>query len=390
MPDEVLEEGDVGEDVALELLALEEDLLEHGHGNRVDDGVLVHLDVVVVAVLVVDRSARQGGQGVVDDTFVRVGKFHVLIRGGIGGAQADLPPVLEVGIEVGTHRETLEFGTDDGTFLIHPGTGDIVLDLVAAALGADLVLMLEGCTEDGILPVGTLAEDGRIAVFLVLADHADRLEVVVVLGEFAQVQQVDATGLALQGDHAVVGEFRIAAPTALGGDEDDTVRTLGTVDSRRGSILEDFHADDIGRVDRGQRGDRGDGTVAERVAQTEVGAALAAALHDDAVNDVQRFGVGVDGRLATDADGGRGARSTGGLDCLDTGRTALEGLVDVGNDGTLDGVFLHGDGGAGKVALFHGTVTDDDDLVEQFGIFKQQDVDDGLVADHDFLLLVAD
>ena len=303
MPDEVLEEGDVGEDVALELLAVEEDLLQHGHGHRVDDGVIVHLDVVVVAVLVIDRSARQGGQGVPDDTFVGIGEFHVLVRGGVGGAQADLPPVFQVGVEIGAHGETLEFGTDDGSFLVHPGSGDIVLDLVTAALGADLVLVLEGRTEDGVLPVGTLSENGRITVVRVFADHADRMEVVVVFGELAQVQQVDAAGLALEGDHAVIGEFRIAALAALGGDEDDTVRTLGAVDRRRRSILEDFHAHDIGRVDGGQRGDRGDGTVAERITQAEVGAALAAALHDDTVDDIQRFGVGIDGCLAADADG---------------------------------------------------------------------------------------
>ena len=88
----------------------------------------------------------------------------------------------------------------------------------------------------------------------------------------------------------------------LGGDEDNAVCTLGTVDGGGRCILEDFHAHDIGGVDGGERGNGRNFTVAQ-AAQAEVGGAVAAALDDDAVDDVQRFGVCVDGGLTTDADG---------------------------------------------------------------------------------------
>ena len=49
----------------------------------------------------------------------------------------------------------------------------------------------------------------------------------------------------------------------LGGDEDDTVGTLGAVDGRCGSILEDFHADDIRGVEGRERGDGRNPSVSE-------------------------------------------------------------------------------------------------------------------------------
>ena len=252
------------------------------------------------------------------------------------------------------------------------------------------MLVLERRTEDGVLPVGTLTQDRGIGIIVVGAYHAHGGQFVVILGELAQVQQADALGLALDGEHAVVGEFGAAGFTALGGDEHNAVSTLGTVNGGGRGILQDFHAHDVRGVDGGQRGNRGNGTVTQGIAQTEVCAGRTAALNDDTIYHVQRLRIGVDGGLTTHADGGAGTRSTGSLYCGNTGCTALEGLVDVGDDGALDGVFLHGDGCAGKVALFHGTVTHDDNLVQEFGILFQDNVDDFLGANGDFLRCIAD
>ena len=50
----------------------------------------------------------------------------------------------------------------------------------------------------------------------------------------------------------------------------------------------------------------------------------------------------------------------------------------------------HGYGSAGEVAPLHGTVTHDDDFVEEFGVFFQEDIDAGLAAHLDLLRCIAD
>ena len=88
----------------------------------------------------------------------------------------------------------------------------------------------------------------------------------------------------------------------LGGDEDYAVRSLRTVNRCSRGILEDFHADDIGRVDGGKRRNRGNFSVSESISETEISTGVSAALDDDTVNDVERFRIGIDSRLTADAD----------------------------------------------------------------------------------------
>ena len=375
--------------VAGEFLAHQQVLVQHRQGNRVGGGVTLADGRGIVAVQVIDRNVRIGGQGIEDDTLVTVGQLQVVVGDRIRGVQAQLEPALELRIQVRTEGQTVEVGTDDGTFLVHERTGHVVLDLVRTALGADLVLVLEGRAEHLVLPVGTLSKDGRIGIPAVVLDQAHVHHVIVILGKLAEVHHVDAAHLAGNGEHAVVGELRLTRLAVLGGDEDDAVRSLGAVDGRRGGILEDFHGHDVGRVDGRERGNGGNLAISE-ASETEVPAGIAAALDDDTVDDVQRFRIGIHRRLAADADGGGGTRRTGGLDRGDTRGTSLEGLVQVGDDGPLQVLFLHGYGSAGKVAPLHGTVTHDDDLVEEFGVFLQEDVDRGLAAHGDLLRCIAD
>ena len=388
-PGEMLEGRDVRIDVAGEFLALEEVLVQHGQGHRVGGGITLTDRRGIVAIQVIDRDVRQRAQGVEDDTFLTIGELDIVVGDGVSGVHAQLEPVLELRIHVGAEGETVEVGTDDGTLLVHVGTGNVVLHLLGAALGADLVLVLQGGAEHLVLPVGTLAEDGGIGIVAVVVHKTLTGEVVVVFGELTEVHHVDAAVLAGDREHAVIGELRIAGLAVLGGDEDDTVRALGAVNRRSGRVLEDFHGHDIGGIDGRQRGDGGNLAVSE-AAETEVTAGIAAALDDHAVDDVQRFRVGVDGRLTADADGRGGTRRTGGLHRGNTGGAALQGLVQVGDDGPLEVFFLHGYGRAGEVAPLHGTVTHDDDFVEEFGVFFQEDIDAGLIAHLDLLRGIAD
>lgn len=133
------------------------------------------------------------------------------------------------------------------------------------------MLVLKGCAEYLVLPIGSLSENGRIRVIGICRQFTERHHIVVIFSIFTKVHHIDPAGLAVDGEHSVIGELRLAGLSSLGRDEYDTVRALGSVDRRGGGILKDFHTYDVGRVDRGQRRDRGDLTVAER-AQTEVAA----------------------------------------------------------------------------------------------------------------------
>ena len=132
------------------------------------------------------------------------------------------------------------------------------------------MLMLQCGAEHFVLPVSTLAQDGRVGIEGVGRYLTERHHVIIILRVFAKVHHVDAAVLARYCEHAVVREFGFASLTMLGGDEHDAVGALCTVDGGCGCILEDFHADDVGGVDGRQRGDGGYLTVAEGVAQTEI------------------------------------------------------------------------------------------------------------------------
>ena len=122
--------------------------------------------------------------------------------------------------------------------------------LFGTTADGNLVLVLQSRTEDGVLPVGTCSEKRWVGIVRVaVTDFANAYKVVVILGILAQVHHLKSLGLARKREHTVVVDLCIAGLTPLGCNQHDTVCTLGTVNRRCGGILEDFHADDIGRVD---------------------------------------------------------------------------------------------------------------------------------------------
>ena len=121
----------------------------------------------ITTVDIVDLDIRRCDERVVDDTLVGVGQLQIVGSLRVADVQTQLQPRLQVSIEVRTDAEAVEIRTYDGSFLIHVVTRYIVAHLVGTALGTHLMLVLQSRLEDGVLPVGTLAKDGRIAVGLV-------------------------------------------------------------------------------------------------------------------------------------------------------------------------------------------------------------------------------
>ena len=387
MPSDVLDGGQLRIDVSRQFLAVQHVVLLHRFGYRVVDAVVLAGKRGVVAVDVVDRRFGQRGQGKAHDTFGTVRQFQVVVGIGKGGAQAQFQPLLQLRIQVGTHGQAVEVGANQRTFLAHVTRRHVVLNLLRTALRRYLVLVLEGCLEDGILPVGTHAQQRDIAIVGVLL-HATETrgdEVVIIVAKAAQVEHIQPFGLAAHCHHAVVGEFCLTRLAALGGNQHHTVGALCAVDGSGRSVFQDFHAQDIRRVDGGQGRDGRGRTVIERIAEAERSAAGVSALHNHTVDDIQRLGIGVDGGLSAHADGRCRTRSTGSLHSRHTGGTSLQRLVQVGDDGAFKLVFAHGNRCAGEVALLHRTVAHHDHLVQHLAVFFQRDVQSRLVR-HLYLL----
>ena len=158
VPGELLHELHVEEDVSCELLASQQNVVHQRHGDGVGVGITFLADARIVAIEVVDGDAGDGGERIVDEAFVRIGKLQALVGVGITDAEAHLEPRLHLGIDVGAEREALKLRTDDGAVLVHIAARDEILHLLVAALCAHLMLMLECSLEDGILPVGAQSE----------------------------------------------------------------------------------------------------------------------------------------------------------------------------------------------------------------------------------------
>ena len=162
--------------------------------------------------------------------------------------------------------------------------------------------MLDSGPEDCILPVGTLTQHHRIAVVGVGLSLTLLYQVVVERTKLTQVHHVKTLGLAVHGHHTVVRELSLTGLTVLGGNQDNTVSTLRTIDGGCRGVLQDFHRNDVGGIDGRQRGDGRNRTVTQSVAQTEVGTRRTTALNNHTVDDVERFSVGVDCCGTTHAD----------------------------------------------------------------------------------------
>ena len=104
---------------------------------------------------------------------------------------------------------------------------------VVTVLEVDAVLLHQGFLEHGIAPVSVCSVPEACVVgakSLVIVD--------VLLG----VHHLGLAAHALDGPLSTVRDFALSCLAALGGDHDDTVAGLCTVDGCRSSILEHLHA----------------------------------------------------------------------------------------------------------------------------------------------------
>ena len=237
------------------------------------------------------------------------------------------------------------------------------------------MLLHEGGAEDGVLPVGALAQYRRVLIFgggvhqVELLGHVDAI-----LRELAQIHQVERGALVLPAYGARVFKVGLALLAALGGDEHHAVGRARTVDGRGRSVLENLHRFDVVGRQIGEGRERADLAVAHVQA---VGQGRRGRLNRHAVDDVERLGVlGVErGRAANlHLHAGTGLTRVGHH--LHAGSLALQGLVDARAHKVLDVFGRHRHRCAGKTALLHCAVAHHHHVVELGGLGFQRHVDD--------------
>ncbi len=263
--------------------------------------------------------------------------------------------VEEGGSQAHTQGPAAHLGALQGTLLRGGAYAHAVRQVLADAAGeAQVGIHGRSHTVDFLLPVGVGIAQGSLGGRIETVEVADEgtdaggVKHFVVLGD-----GVDGSGHVQSYVHGNAGGLG----TLLGGNHDNTVGSTGTVDGGGRCILEDGEALDVFRINGGQRiAHTGNTVIGDR----------------QAVDDVQRVVGSVDGGAATDTDGcsGAGHTGTGGND--DTRALAAEEVGRRGDDALVDFIGLDRRDGTGEVALFHGTVTDDHHLVEEIGIFFEE------------------
>ena len=342
------------------------------------DGMVVVAGAVqpVGAVLGIDRENRvtvEGTAGVV----VALAVHDVRARGQDEVLEQPL-------VDRETAAELLVVVIDEDTVVpVVVGAGHEVGLVVGAAHLHGGVVGNRLVAQDQVLPAGVGGPgrheflDGRI-VHAVGVDGAHVLrgeagvDLGLVLGDGHQhgiVPQVQLGGHLRQRGLLPDAQAGSVPAGLVGGDEDDAVRAAGSVDGRCARVLQDFHGDDVLRVDLGQ---------------------VAGVAEGEAVHDQERSVGTVHGGVTSHAHDGRRARFLGVVGHLDTGHAALhEGLDGVGRLGGQ--VFgRQGGDGTGEVALLHAAVTDGDRLLQHDGRFVQDHVDEGLAVHRDGRILVAE
>ena len=272
----------------------------------------------------------------------------------------DLEPLLDLVARVDLAGDTVHvvLRTGDHTVVIHIGKGGEVVATVVAALGTDGVALEDTGLEDLVNPV-------RVRT-IPLREHGATADRGLEVDELLRVHDIHAGGVVLQRDGSVEEDAAFAGLALLRRDEDDTVTSLGTVDSSGSSILQNLDGLHV------------------------VGIDVVDVAHLHTVDDVQRVGcAGGVGGVTADADARTCTRSTGAGEDRNAGGLTHQGFAQAFGHAGLKLFRLDGSNRTGNVALSLDGITDDDRLFHHLGVLEQRDVNHGPATHGDSLGLVA-
>ena len=356
------------------------------------------------AVLIIQVDGIDGGDILAPHEHVGVvvalrACIGLLVGVGIGHVQAGLEVLADAVVHLGTQGDTVEAGLRHVTIVAQVGGGHVGLGALGTAGSGYVVLLTDARTEDVAVPqvvplqllgsgvelAGSGIDDGIVGhalIDVVGAQHAEQVGGSVVAG-LCQIHHVrvvhvvadgfpsdlivlagigdDVVGRNGAGVHTHLGvevDVHLAGLAALGGDDDDTVGTTGTVHGVGGCVLENGDGLDVLC---------GNGVQGTLIRHT---------VHDD-----KRAGGSAHGTETTDLDAGTGTRSTGGAGGHQTGHGTFQGL---GHVGSLHlGEFLTAElgGGTGERRLLLNAVGYNDGLFQCLGVLFQEDIDIRAAAD---------
>ena len=319
-----------------------------GHGTAVRTGVRTGSSIGFCTLRHVD-SGKDGTA--VSAAGVGTAAAHVTV----GEVLRDLDVLVQLVLSVVADTQLFLERTHQDTGVVLIAEGQTALELVATIIEGEAMTLIESRAEDLIHPVGAGGSHPGVHVGIPAGRQG---KAGVGIGDLAHlnlllsVQRLGKIGSHIGTSHEIV-LYMDALGALLGGYQDNAAGTgSGTVDSGRGSVLQNDDALDIVHG--------GDGSAGNAVYYPQ-------------------HGVSVTGALATDNDLGRGIRRTAVGRDSHARDLALEHALRGGNrtGGQLFGV-VHDTHRSGQVLLLGlGTVTEGNGFLKHFSIFHEDDVDVG-------------
>ena len=278
MPDKALvvsrklEESNVEEQVTIQFLTSQLILVHLSESYRVRIRETFFRYGREAAIYIVNLNIRRRDERVHDKTFFRICFLQVFTRIRIRNVYAHLEPLLQLSIDIGAKRITLEVRALNRTFLVHITTTYVIANLIRTTLSRNLMLVLKSRAEDCVLPVRTCTQYRRIRIsYIRIADFALVYHIVVVLSKLAEVKHVQTICLVCPTYRTIIRELGFTCLTTLGSNQDNTISTLSTINSGSGCIFKNFHRNDVSRVDGRERRNGRNLTITELITQTIVG-----------------------------------------------------------------------------------------------------------------------
>ena len=186
----------------------------------------------------------------------------VVVLISIRNAGTNLHDLVDLVVDIDTAGVTLELIALQQTFVVHGCHRDVEVGLLATALNSYLVVLRNAVVDDHVEPVGIALVIVDVecwsAIFQIEGQHVGRCSrvgenpivgcciLVILLVKktlylLVAVHGLHDTGSAIERKITVESYRGLTGLTALGGDQNYTISTLGTIDSGRSSILQDIH-----------------------------------------------------------------------------------------------------------------------------------------------------
>ena len=212
----------------------------------------VHRILLVVTVLVVNFSVRRHGLG-----HQEVNTATIAVVADDVAVGTDLQIVGHVGIDIHTEGVTLVVEAFQYTLLAHVVTRDEIFHLLGTTINGDVVILDDTSLRCEVVePVGLFAGSlilGFVGILHIVIKHClTRVlcsRVLITLSHLRTIGEVKLLGKVFNTEVAVVAHRRLTVLTVLGGNQNNTIGTVRTVDSGSRGILQDFHGLDIVGVD---------------------------------------------------------------------------------------------------------------------------------------------